>query len=131
MAYVAFAGSIALVAAWLVAKPLLRGQMSESPTHVLLVQANMGGFNPFVITAKVGEPITVRLESLDTRFHPDGGGRHQFAIDELGVDIIAPSLGTAEATFVVEAPGTYRYYCSICCGGKANPTMWGTLIVES
>lgn len=91
----------------------------------------MAGFQPFVISAQAGRPITVQLESMDTRFHLDGGGRHQFAIDELGVNIIAPPLGVAEETFVVEEPGEYRFYCSICCGGKANPSMWGTLIVKS
>jgi cytochrome c oxidase subunit II len=131
VAYVVVVTAIVLAAGWLVAGPLVRGWLPQSSTDVLLVQANMGGFQPYLLTAKAGEPIRLRLESLDTRFHIDGGGRHQFAIDELGVDIIAPSLGTAEVTFTVTEPGTYRFYCSICCGGRANPSMWGTLIVDS
>ncbi len=91
----------------------------------------MGGFRPKVIRARAGEPITIRLESLDTRFHLDGGGQHQLAIDELGVNLIASPLGTSDTTFVVPEPGVYPFYCSICCGGKANPTMWGRLIVRA
>ncbi|MBI2074196.1 MAG: cupredoxin domain-containing protein, partial [Gemmatimonadetes bacterium] len=58
-------------------------------------------------------------------------GKHQFAIDALGVNIIAPPLGTREATFTPPAPGAYEYYCDVCCGGRANPTMVGKLIVEA
>ncbi len=127
--YVTLAATAVLFAGWLGIRPLVRSARASDPGEVYLVQANMQGFQPKVINAKVGEPITVRLESLDTRFHRDGGGRHQFAIDTLGVNIIAPPLGSSEATFVVSEPGVYAYYCSICCGGRANPTMWGRLIV--
>lgn len=81
--------------------------------------------------ALTGQPITLRLESLDTRFHTDGEGRRQLAIDELGINLIAPPLGAAQATLLVSRPGTYRFYCGICCGGKANRAMWGRLIVAS
>lgn len=84
-----------------------------------------------MIRARAGRPLTVRLTSVDTRFHTDGGGQHQFAIDRLGVNIIAPPLGTREATFTPPAPGVYEYYCDVCCGGRANPTMQGKLIVDA
>src|SRR3972149_2301788 len=38
--------------------------------------------------------------------------------------------GTREAPCAQPA-GVYDYYCDVCCGGKANPTMRGKLIVES
>jgi cytochrome c oxidase subunit II len=129
--YGILAGAVLLFASWLVARPFLGGGDGSDRGQVILVEADMQGFQPKVIRAKAGEPITIRLKSLDTRFHTDGGGKHQFAIDELGVDIIAPPLKSQKATFTVSEPGVYRYYCSICCGGKANPTMWGRLIVEA
>jgi heme/copper-type cytochrome/quinol oxidase subunit 2 len=98
---------------------------------VIDVQADMGGFNRQEIHARVGEPITVRLTSLDTSAHTDGGGQHQWAVDELGVSIIAPPRGSESATFTPDQPGVYTFYCDICCGGRANPTMQGTLIVEA
>jgi len=98
--------------------------------NVIDVKADMAGFDLKLIRVKVGEPVTVRLTSLDNSMHTDGGGKHQWAVDELGVSIIAPPEGSNYATFTPDKPGTYIYYCDICCGGRANPTMQGTLIVE-
>lgn len=133
IAYSVIALGIALGAVLLALRPWLRNgsQSGGTVSAAVRVQADMGGFRPAVIRARAGEPIRVRLESLDNRFHLDGGGRHQFAIDQLGVNLVAPPLGAAETTFVPLRAGVYRYYCSICCGGRANPAMWGELIVSS
>lgn len=98
--------------------------------NVIEVAADMSGFDQKEIRVKVGQPVTVRLTSLDNEHHTDGGGKHQWAIDELGVDIIAQPESSNYMTFTPDKPGTYTYYCDICCGGKANPTMSGQLIVE-
>lgn len=103
----------------------------ESAVNLIDIEADMAGFSQDVIKAKVGEPITVRLTSLDNSYHMDGGGKHQFAIDELGVNIIAPPEGSNSATFTPNKAGTFVFYCDICCGGRANPSMRGELIVES
>jgi cytochrome c oxidase subunit II len=99
--------------------------------NVIDVAANMGGFDRPEIRVPAGEPVTIRLTSLDNQYHTDGGGQHQWAVDELGVDIIAPSLGSSYATFTPVEPGVYEFYCDICCGGRANPSMQGKLIVEA
>ncbi len=98
--------------------------------NVIDVQADMAGFDLKLIRVKVGQPVTVRLTSLDNSHHTDGGGKHQWAVDELGVSIVAPPEGSNYATFTPDKPGTYIYYCDICCGGRANPTMQGTLVVQ-
>ena len=98
--------------------------------NVIDVQADMAGFDLKLIRLKAGEPVTVRLTSLDNSHHTDGGGKHQWAVDELGVSLVAPPEGSNYATFTPEKSGTYTYYCDICCGGRANPTMQGTLVVE-
>ncbi|HKZ82182.1 MAG TPA: cupredoxin domain-containing protein [Anaerolineae bacterium] len=98
--------------------------------NVIDVAADMGGFSMSEIRVKAGEPVTVRLTSLDNSHHTDGGGQHQWAVDELGVSIVAPPEGSNFATFTPDTPGKYTFYCDICCGGRANPTMNGTLIVE-
>jgi len=70
---------------------------------------------------------------LDKSHHTDGGGKHQWAVDELGVNIIAQPLSSDYATFSPDKAGTFLhllFYCDICCGGKANPTMSGQIIVE-
>lgn len=98
--------------------------------NVIDVEASMSGFDQKEIRVKAGEPVTVRLTSMDNEHHTDGGGKHQWAIDELGVNVIAQPLSSNTVTFTPEKAGTYTFYCDICCGGKANPTMSGQLIVE-
>lgn len=95
------------------------------------ISADMGGFSMKEMRVKAGQSITVRLTSLDNSSHTDGGGQHQWAVDELGVSIVAPPLGSNWATFTPDKPGVYTFYCDICCGGRANPTMQGKLIVEA
>src|SRR3990170_2816557 len=118
-------------AGWLLLPALSRETPRPAGGDVVEIDGTMGGFSTKTIRDKAGRPLTVRLTSVDTRFHTDGGGKHQFAIDALGVDIVAPPEGTREATFTPPGPGVYEYYCDVCCGGRANPTMQGKLIVES
>jgi heme/copper-type cytochrome/quinol oxidase subunit 2 len=98
--------------------------------NVIDVAADMAGFDKTEIRVKVGEPVTIRLTSLDNSHHTDGGGKHQWAVEELGVDIIAQPESSNYATFTPDKPGAYTFYCDICCGGRANPSMNGQLIVE-
>lgn len=107
------------------------GITQNGNTKVINVQAAMDGFDMQTIRVKVGENVKVNLRSLDNEHHTDGGGKHQFAIDELGVNIIAQPMSVSSGTFVATKAGTYTFYCDICCGGKANPTMNGKLIVEA
>jgi cytochrome c oxidase subunit II len=108
----------------------LASKTPPAAANTIDVSADMGGFNMKEIRVTAGKAVTLRLTSLDTPYHTDGGGKHQLAIDELGVNIIAPPEGNNSATFMPDKPGTYTYYCDICCGGRANPTMQGKLIVE-
>ena len=103
----------------------------EPADNVIDIAADMAGFDRQEIRVKVGEPVTLRLTSLDNQFHTDGGGKHQWAVDEFDVSVIAPPEGVNIVTFTPDQPGTYTYYCDICCGGRANPTMQGTLVVEA
>ena len=99
--------------------------------NVIDIAADMGGFSMKEMRVKVGQTVTVRLTSLDNSHNTDGGGQHQWAVDELAVSIIAPPEGSNFATFTPEKAGSYTFYCDICCGGRANPTMNGSLIVEA
>lgn len=99
--------------------------------NVIDVEASMSGFDKTEIRVKAGEPVTIRLTSLDNSHHTDGGGKHQWAVDELGVDVIAQPESSNTVTFTPDKAGTYTFYCDICCGGKANPTMNGQIVVEA
>ncbi len=98
--------------------------------NVIDISADMAGFDKDVITVKIGEPVTIRLRSLDNSHHTDGGGKHQWAVDEFNANAIALPEGTAMTTFTPTKAGTYVFYCDICCGGRANPDMNGKLVVE-
>ena len=98
--------------------------------NVIDISADMGGFDKEEIRVKAGVPVTIRLRSLDNSHHNDGGGKHQWAVDQFNVNVVAPPEGTAMTTFTPTKPGTYVFYCDICCGGRANPSMNGKLIVE-
>jgi heme/copper-type cytochrome/quinol oxidase subunit 2 len=113
-----------------VLSPKESGITQTANAKVINIQAAMDGFDMQEIRVKLGETVKVNLRSLDNEHHTDGGGKHQFAIDELGVNVVANPLSVATGTFNASKVGTYTYYCDICCGGKANPTMNGKLIVE-
>ena len=93
------------------------------------VHASMGGFDPPALTVKAGEQVRVEFSSMDTSMHSDGGGWHQLAIDELGIDWKVGPLASEVFEFTAPGAGTFTWYCDICCGGKANPSMQGTLTV--
>ena len=96
------------------------------------VRADMGGFDPGSMTVRAGETVRVEFTSLDTPFHADGGGWHQLAIDTLGIDWqVGPESSQVFELVAPDEPGTYDWYCDICCGGKENPSMQGTLTVTA
>ena len=96
------------------------------------VRASMGGFDPGALTVKAGETVRVEFASVDTPYHSDGGGWHQFAFDELGLDWkVGPQSSEVFELTAPTTPGIYTWYCDICCGGKENPSMQGTLTVEA
>lgn len=117
-------------AGYLLKPAFFRPALPAMTGNVIEVAADMAGFDKKEIRLKVGEPVSIRLTSLDNSHHTDGGGKHQFAVDELELDIIAQPLSSAYVTFTPQKPGRYDFYCDICCGGRANPAMNGSLIVE-
>src|SRR5512147_1674053 len=121
-------GVLGLTSFYLV-KAFVRPAPPALAGNVIDVAADMSGFDQKEIHVRVGQPVTLRLTSLDNEHHTDGGGKHQWAVDELGIDVIAPPEGSDYVTFTPDKPGTFTYYCDICCGGRANPTMSGQLIV--
>jgi len=95
------------------------------------IQTTMGGFDPPIIRGKVGQPIKILLVNRDTRFHTDGGGWHQFALDELGVNAKVGPESTQLVTLTPTRAGTYEFYCDVCCGGKESSSMRGRLEVSA
>jgi plastocyanin len=81
-------------------------------------------FDPATLTAKAGQPIQV---TLDNR----GQLVHDFDISDgpaQPVKISAQPSQTASATFTIDKPGTYTYFCGQ--PGHQEAGMKGTLTVQ-
>ncbi len=122
---------VLVLASSLLVSAFSRPKLAPLAGTVIDIAADMSGFDMEVVRVKVGEPVTIRLTSLDNSHHTDGGGQHQWAVDELGLDLVTGPESSNILTFTPNKPGSYTFYCDICCGGRANPTMQGTLIVEA
>lgn len=104
--------------------------LSPARSGIVELTMDMRGYSRETIRGQAGKPVTVRMSVPESPFFPDGeGGEHQFAVDELGVDLIVLPGETGEVTFTPSQPGTYEYYCDTCCGGRVNPSMRGELVV--
>ncbi|AEB11776.1 cupredoxin domain-containing protein [Marinithermus hydrothermalis] len=115
------------VAFGLFLSPYLRSAGGAEEGVVLRI--SMSGWQPAVVRAEAGKPITITIVNLDNRFHTDGGGWHNFVVEALGVEERVPPKGVRTITLVPEKSGEYLFYCDICCGGKENPFMQGKLVV--
>lgn len=111
--------------------PALRQNLASAPAGAIPVAISMSGFAPNALTVKAGQRVDLQLINRDNSSHSDGGGWHQFAIDEMALDFKVAPLTEMLVSFTIDKPGSYDFYCNICCGGKANPYMHGTLIVEA
>ena len=130
IAYGLVAAAIAVAALGLVATRLLPA--GPAAAGAVQIQASMGGFTPGAMSVKAGSTVSVELVSTDSSFHSDGGGWHEMAIDELGIDWkVGPESSKVFQLTAPTTPGTYTWYCGICCGGRANPSMQGKLTVTA
>jgi cytochrome c oxidase subunit 2 len=94
------------------------------------VQSSMAGFTPAEIHVKAGATVTLDWWTEDAAMHLQNGV-HTMISPELGLHESLPAQGRrAVAWTVPNKPGTYDVWCDSCCGGKANPQMHGTIVVE-
>jgi hypothetical protein len=111
-------------------RPFTRG--AEAPSEATVLRISMSGWSQKVVEAPADGAIRITMVNLDNRFHTDGGGWHNFVLPSLDFEARVAPKGTE--TFTVELnelpPGEYEFYCDICCGGKDNPFMQGTLRVS-
>lgn len=91
----------------------------------------MAGFEPNIIRAKAGQPVTINLINPDNSHHTDGGGIHNFMLTAglARVNITVKPESQEVFMFTPTQAGEYHWYCDSCCGGRENPAMHGTLIV--
>lgn len=115
-------------AAFLVITPIqaLRTPQAGDERRIIVT---MAGFDPPVVRLPARRPITLRLVNPDSPYHSDGGGWHQLRIERLGVDVRIPPRSERTVELPALPRGTYTFYCNVCCGGKDNPAMQGTVEV--
>lgn len=123
VAFVLIAIVVVGAAAWLLRLPSATVSAEQDVT------VTMGGFEPGDINVPPNRASTIRLVNPDSNMHTDGGGVHQLAIPELGIDVKVQPESDLLVTIPATAPGRYAFYCDVCCGGKENPMMQGTLII--
>src|ERR1035437_1646558 len=127
-------GSFAVVVA-IVAVSLVIGRLQLPGAPVagaMQVRASMEGFDPNRLTVTAGQRVDIQFARMETGMHSDGGGWEEFAIDSLGIDWkVGPESSQVFSFTAPSTPGEYEYYCDICCGGKANPSMQGKLTVTA
>lgn len=93
------------------------------------VQSSMAGFTPSDITVKAGETVTLNWWTDDAAVHLTGGV-HTMVSTDLGLYEELPAESNRTVVWTVpDKPGTYDVWCDSCCGGKASPSMHGTIVV--
>jgi plastocyanin len=126
--------AIAIAAAFIAAGVMLLrdvGQTTPLDASARAVHVSMSGFNPSTITVKAGTLLRIDLINMDNEYHTDGGGWHNFAMDDFGMNVSVEPSGQKLFTVPTNTPGSYGWYCSVCCGGRESPSMNGRLIVEA
>jgi len=124
--FIAVVALVAGAAIWLV-RPQAPGVATAADQTV---EVTMAGFTPPSLAVSANKPTTIRLVNPDSSHHTDGGGIHQFAAPELGLDVKVQPKSEMVFTIPATKAGTYAFYCDVCCGGKANPSMQGTIVVS-
>lgn len=94
------------------------------------VQSSMAGFTPSELHVKAGSTVTLVWWTQDASMHLSGGV-HTMIAPALGLNETLPAESRRTISWhVPNTPGTYDVYCDSCCGGKENPVMHGTIVVE-
>lgn len=125
--------AVVLVAVFTFAASMLyRSAEKGTPvdTSATVVRVSMSGFSPNTITVQAGTVLKIDLINMDNSYHADGGGWHNFAIDDFSMNVTVEPLGQKVFAVPASGAGTYGWYCSICCGGRESPAMNGRVIVE-
>ncbi len=96
-------------------------RLLAQPANEVSVAASKFEFTPDTVKAKVGQPLTFVLTSLDRI--------HGFKMPEFGLRTdIVPDRET-RVSITPTKPGAFVFFCDIFCG-DGHEEMSGTLVVE-
>jgi heme/copper-type cytochrome/quinol oxidase subunit 2 len=123
------------VGGWLAFGDFLTPRGSTSDGAISL-QASMAGFTPREIVVSAGQEVSLEFWTQDSSIHLERGV-HTLNSEDLGLAVELPgadAVASSRISVTFTAPteaGTYEVFCDTCCGGRANPTMRGTVRVEA
>ncbi len=107
-----------VIAAMLVPLPFAA---SIPQTREIDVGARAFAYSPASIEVHRGDTVHLTLEAMDAA--------HGLSIDGYDVDLKAEPGQRAQATFVADKEGTYKFRCSLTCG-PLHPFMVGEMQVD-
>jgi uncharacterized cupredoxin-like copper-binding protein len=120
------------------ALPLLAAACAQGHAEGATVAIRYSRFEPEVITARVGEPLTITLRNDDPIEHEwivgsdDVHERHRTGTEPYHAsrptEVTVPALSSRVTTVVFDQPGEYAYICHL--PGHESYGMTGTLRVE-
>jgi cytochrome c oxidase subunit II len=107
--------------------PLLLGlgmlgdlQAADSP-RIIEIQAKKFKYTPNEIHLKLGDPVIMRLTSLDRK--------HGFKVPELELDTTVKPGETSDVKITPQKKGRFPFHCSVFCGSGHEETI-GVILVE-
>ncbi len=90
-------------------------------THTIAINARTFAFEPATVSVQRGDTVKIHFESLDAE--------HGLYIDGYAVNIQAEPGRSADAAFIADQEGKFKFRCSVSCGAL-HPFMIGELSVE-
>lgn len=128
------AGSLVLILTLSLGLLGLGSENQAGGEKVHSVEMSANGFEPGTLVLPAGRPLTLRLSNVENSDGAQGSTgadtTHQFAVDELGIDVKL-AAGQSRDVYLPALPaGTYTLYCSTCCKGQIGRNMRGTVIVH-
>jgi heme/copper-type cytochrome/quinol oxidase subunit 2 len=90
-------------------------------TREITIDARAFAYSPASIEIHRGDTVNLTLEAMDAA--------HGLSIDGYDVDLQVEPSKSAQATFVADKEGKYKFRCSVTCG-PLHPFMIGELQVD-
>lgn len=106
---------------FIAASPDSGSELPTSNVKIIEIKARQWDYSPSTIRVKVGDRVTLRIESSDVT--------HGFSMSPYVTNLTLPRGDEKTASFVADQAGTFPFFCTNFCG-EGHTTMAGTMIVE-
>lgn len=94
---------------------------AEGSPQIIEIQAKKFEYIPNEIHLKQGQPVILRLKTLDRK--------HGFKVPELNLEMVIKPGEVTEAKLTPQKAGRFPFHCSVFCG-SGHENMTGVFVVE-